>query len=73
MQMPYLDLPSCEKMENEEIQAVLNGCLEQPKFLWEAYACSARAIEDLKDNLAPTRMGILEWRKAQSLDPAILQ
>ena len=64
-------LPSCEKMENEEIQAVLKGCLEQPKFLWEAYACSARAIEDLKDNLAPTRMGASEWRKALSLDPAI--
>ena len=64
-------LACSEKVENEEVQAILKGCLEQPKFLWEAYACSARVAEDLKANLAPSRMGAPEWRKAQGLDPAI--
>ena len=60
-----------EKIESEEVQAILKGCLEQPKFLWEAYVCSARVAEDLKANLTPSRMGVPEWRKAQGLDPAI--
>ena len=39
---------SCsEQIEHEEVQAILKGCLEQPKFLWGAYACSARVAEDL--------------------------
>ena len=44
---------------------------EQPKFLWEAYTCSARVAEDLNQNLAPSRMGVPEWRKAQAMDTAI--
>ena len=59
-------LTCSEKIESEEVQAILKGCLEQPKFLWEVYACSARVAEDLKANLTPSRMGVPEWRKAQS-------
>ena len=62
---------SCsEKIDNDEVQHVLKGCLEQPRFLWEAYACSARVLED-QSNPTPTAMGIKEWRKAQALDPVI--
>ena len=57
-------LTCSEKIESEEVQAILKGCLEQPKFLWEAYACSARVAEDLKVNLTPSRMEVPEWRKA---------
>ena len=64
-------LTCSEKIENGEVQAILKGCLEQPKFLWEASACSARVVEDLKGNLAPSNMGVEEWRGAQALDPAI--
>ena len=64
-------LTCSEEIDNDEVQAILKGCLEQPKFLWEAYACSARVIEDLKSHLAPCKMGIPEWRKAQASDPAI--
>ena len=64
-------LTCSEKIENEEVQAILKGCLEQPKFLWEAYACSARVTEDLKSNLPPSKMGVPEWKKAKGLDPAI--
>ena len=64
-------LPCCEKIDNEEVQAILKDCLEQPRFHWEAYACSARVVEDLQANSTPTRMGVREWRKAQALDPAI--
>ena len=64
-------LTCLEQIDNEEVQAILKGCLEQPKFLWEAYGCSARVTEDLQQNLAPSKMGIPEWRKAQALDPAI--
>ena len=39
--------------------------------MWETYACSARVVGDLQANSTPTRMGVKEWRKAQSLDPAI--
>ena len=60
-----------EEVGNEEVQAILKGCLEQPKFLWEAYACSARIAEDLKPNLAPSKMGYPEWRVAQGKDPVI--
>ena len=60
-----------EEVGNEEVQAILKGCLEQPKFLWEAYACSARVAEDLKPNLAPSKMGYPEWRVAQGKDPVI--
>ena len=63
---------SCsEEIDNEEIQAILKGCLEQPKFLWEAYACSVKVTEVLKENLAPAKMGAAEWRAAQANDPAI--
>ena len=65
-------LTCSEKIDNEEVQAILKGCLEQPKFLWEAYACSARVTEDLKPNLPPAKMGAAEWRRAQALDPVIL-
>ena len=51
-------LTCSEKIESEEVQAIWKGCLEQPKFLWEAYACSARVAEDLKANLTPSRMGV---------------
>ena len=64
-------LTCSEKVENEEVQAILKGCLEQPKFLREAYTCSARVTEDLKPNLPPSKMGVPEWKKAQGLDPAI--
>ena len=53
-------LPSSEEIHNEEIQAILKGCLEQPKFMWKAYACSAKVTEVLKENLAPARMGPAE-------------
>ena len=43
-------LPCSEKIDNEEVQAILKGCLEQPRFLWEAYACSAKVVEDLQAN-----------------------
>ena len=65
-------LTCLEKIDHEEVQAILKGCLEQPKFLWEAYACSARVTEDLKPNLPPAKMGAAEWRRAQALDPVIL-
>ena len=55
-------LTCSEKIDHEEVQAILKGCLEQPKFLWEAYACSARVTEDLKRNLSPAKMGAAEWR-----------
>ena len=64
-------LTCSEEVPNEEVQAILKGCLEQPKFLWEAYACSARVTEGLKENLAPAKMGAKEWKVAQSKDPAI--
>ena len=64
-------LTCSEEIGNKEVQAILKGCLEQPKFLWQAYACSARVTEDLKNHLAPCKMGVLEWRKAQAVDPAI--
>ena len=64
-------LPCSEEISNEEVQAILKGCLEQPKFLWEAYACSARAADELKEHLAPSRMRAKEWREAQSKDPVI--
>ena len=64
-------LPCSEKIDNEEVQAILKGCLEQPRFLWEAYACSARVVEDLQASSTPTRMGVKEWREAHALDPAI--
>ena len=65
-------LTCSEKIDHEEVQDILKGCLEQPKFLWEAYACSARVTEDLKPNLSPAKMGVVEWRRAQALDPVIL-
>ena len=43
-------LPCSENIDNEEVQAILKGCLEQPRFLWEAHACSARVVEDLQAN-----------------------
>ena len=64
-------LPCSEEIDNEEIQAILKGCLEQPKFLWEAYACSVKVTEVLKENLAPAKMGAAEWKAAQANDPAI--
>ena len=64
-------LPYSERIDHEEVQAILKGCLEQPRFLWEAYACSARIVEDLPANPTPTGMGVKEWRKAQALDPVI--
>ena len=63
-------LTCSEHIENEEVQAILRGCLEQPTFLWEAYACLAKVAEDLKQNLAPSKIGVPEWRGAQALDPA---
>ena len=50
-------LPCSEEIPNEEVQAMLKGCLEQPQFLWEAYACSVKVTEGLKDHLQPARMG----------------
>ena len=50
-------LPCSEEIPNEEVQAILKGCLEQPKFLWETYACSARITEELKEHLEPSTMG----------------
>ena len=53
-----------EQIPNEEVQAILKGCLEQPQFLWEAYACSARITEELKGYLKPSSMGPKEWKDA---------
>ena len=53
-------LPRSEKIDNDKVQAILKGCLEQPKFLWEAYACSARVVEYLQANPTPTGMGVNE-------------
>ena len=64
-------LPCSEEIPNEEVQAMLKGCLEQPQFLWEAYACSAKVTEGLKDHLQPSRMGPKEWKAAQLKDPTI--
>ena len=64
-------LPCSEKIDNEEVQAILKGCLEHPRFLWEAYACSARVVEDLQANSTPTRIQVKEWRKVQALNPVI--
>ena len=64
-------LTCSEEVKIKEVQAILKGCLEQPKFLWEAYACSARVTEELKEHLAPSGMGAKEWRVAQSKDPTI--
>ena len=61
-----------ETIPDEEVQAILKGCLEQPQFLMEAYACSVRATGELKEHLAPSTMGYEEWRVAQSQDPTIL-
>ena len=47
-------LPCSEQIPNEEVQAILKGCLEQPQFLWEAHACSARITEELKGHLKPS-------------------
>ena len=44
-------MPCSEEIPNEEVQAILKGSLEQPQFLWEAYACSARVTEELKDQI----------------------
>ena len=57
MLMPSPDCPAQKRINNEEIQAILKGCLEQPKFLWEAYACSVKVTEDFKENLAPCQDG----------------
>ena len=64
-------LPYSERIDNDEVQAILKGWLEQPRFLWEAYSCSARVVEDLQASSTPTRMGVKEWKKAQALDSAI--
>ena len=61
-------LTCSEEVPNEEVQAILKGCLEQPKFMWQTYACSARVTEGLKENLTPPRMGVKELRVAQSKD-----
>ena len=60
-----------EEISNEEVQAILKGYLEQPKFLWEVYACSARTVEPLNEKPTPSTMNIPDWRVAQSQDPAI--
>ena len=64
-------MPCSKEIPNEEVQAILKGCLEQPQFLWEAYACSARATEELKNHLQPSKMGHKEWKAAQLRDPTI--
>ena len=64
-------LPCSEQIPNEEVQAILKECLEQPQFLWEAYACSARITEELKGHLKPSAMGPKEWKDAQLKDPAL--
>ena len=64
-------LPCSEQIPNEEVQAILKGCLEQPQFLWEASACSARITEELKGHLKPSAMGPKEWKDAQLRDPAL--
>ena len=60
-----------EEIPNEEVQAILKGCLEEPQFIWEAYACSVRVTEDLRDHLKPSIMGNKEWKAAQLRDPTI--
>ena len=64
-------LPCSEEILEEEVRAILKGCLEQPQFLWEAYACSARITEDLKEHSKPSTMGPKEWKAAQLRDPTI--
>ena len=64
-------LPCSEHIPNEEVQAILKGYLEQPQFLWEAYACSFRITEELKEHLKPSTMGPKEWKNAQLRDPAL--
>ena len=58
-------LPCSEEIPTKEVQAILKGCLEQPKFQWKAYTCSARMTEELKDHLKPSAMGPKEWKEAQ--------
>ena len=60
-----------QETPNEEVQAILKGCLEQPDFLWEAYACSIAATEDLQPSKNPGTMTAADWRKAQGEDPTI--
>ena len=47
-----------EEISNEEVQAILKRCLGQPNFLWEAYACSVRAVEPLREKPTPSTMKV---------------
>ena len=41
-------IPWSEHLSDEELQAILKGCLEKPECLWETYACSVQILEDLQ-------------------------
>ena len=64
-------IPWSEHVSDEEVQATLKGCLEKPECLWEAYACSVQILEDLQQNMEPSKMNSKDWSKAQSLDPTL--
>ena len=62
-------IPWSEHLSDEEVQATLKGCLEKPEYLWEAYAYSVQILEDLQQNMEPSKMNSKDWSKAQGLDP----
>ena len=53
-------IPWSEHLSNEEVQATLKGCIEKPEYIWEAYACSALIVEDLQQNMEPSKMNSKE-------------